>query len=140
VAFEAGKIILERMNHLIQTDETFAIETTLSSKSYRGKFLEAIKKGYHVKLLFFWLPTVEMAVHRVAIRVSESGHNIPKEVIIRRYSRGIQNLFKIYIPLCNEWAVFDNSDGAPILIAQGVKSKIDIIQIENWNLFKEKSI
>jgi predicted ABC-type ATPase len=93
VAFEAGRIMLERMNQLIQTNKTFAIETTLSSKSYKGKFLEAIKNGYKVKLLFFWLPTVEMAVHRVAMRVSEGGHDIPKEVIIRRYSRGIQNLY-----------------------------------------------
>jgi predicted ABC-type ATPase len=140
VAFEAGRIMLERMEYLLQANQTFAIETTLASKSYKGKLLEAIENGYQVKLLFFWLPNVEMAINRVAIRVSEGGHNILKEVIIRRYSRGIQNLFKIYLPLCSEWAVFDNSDGAPIMIAQGVKSKIDIIQDENWNLFKANSI
>jgi predicted ABC-type ATPase len=140
VAFEAGRIMLERMEFLLQANQTFAIETTLTSKSYKGKLLEAIENGYQVKLLFFWLPNVEMAINRVAIRVSEGGHNIPKEVIIRRYSRGILNLFKIYLPLCSEWAVFDNSDGAPIMIAQGVKSKIDIIQDENWNLFKANSI
>lgn len=140
VAFEAGRIMLERIEFLLLSNATFAIETTLSSKSYKTKFEQAIKNGYEVKLLFFWLPTVEMAIYRVAIRVSEGGHNIPKDVILRRYSRGIQNLFKIYIPLCNEWVVFDNSDGAPIMIAQGVKSKIDVIQIENWNLFKENSI
>jgi predicted ABC-type ATPase len=56
--------------------------------------------------------------------------------IARRYLRGIENLFKIYIPLCSEWAVFNNSDGEPIKIAQGIKSEIKIIQPENWNLFK----
>jgi predicted ABC-type ATPase len=140
VAFEAGRIMLERIDYLFQANETFAIETTLSSKTYKVKLQQAIEKGYEVKLLFFWLPTVEMAINRVKIRVSEGGHNIPKDVIVRRYSRGIQNLFKIYIPLCNEWAVFDNSDGAPIMIAQGIKSKVDIVQIENWNLFKANSI
>jgi predicted ABC-type ATPase len=99
VAFEAGRIMLERMEFLLQANQTFAIETTLTSKSYKGKLLEAIENGYQVKLLFFWLPNVEMAINRVAIRVSEGGHNIPKEVIIRRYSRGILNLFKIYLPL-----------------------------------------
>lgn len=136
VAFEAGRIMLERIEFLLLSNATFAIETTLSSKSYKAKLEQAIKNGYQVKLLFFWLPTVEMAVNRVKIRVSEGGHNIPKNVIVRRYYRGIENLFKIYIPLCNEWAVFDNSDGEPLLIAKGIQSEIDIIQTQNWNLFK----
>lgn len=73
--------------------------------------------------MFFWLPTIEMAINRVAIRVSEGGHNIADDVIARRYSRGIENLFKIYIPLCNDWAVFDNSDETPDLIAEGIESE-----------------
>ncbi len=136
VAFEAGRIMLERIEYLLEANETFAIETTLATKIYKSKLLNAIANGYNVKLLFFWLPNVEMAIDRVAIRVSDGGHNIPVDVIKRRYLRGIENLFEIYLPLCNEWAVFDNSDGEPLMIAQGIKSKIEIIQSENWNLFK----
>ena len=136
VAFEAGRIMLERIEYLLSSNENFAFETTLATKTYKSKLENAIINGYNIKLLFFWLPTIEMAINRVAIRVSEGGHNIPTDVIIRRYSRGIQNLFKIYIPLSNEWAIFDNSDGEPIMIAQGIKSEIDIIEPENWNLFK----
>ena len=136
VAFEAGRIMLERIDFLFKMNENFAIETTLATKIYKSKIEKAIENGYTIKLLFFWLPNVEMAINRVAIRVSEGGHDIPKDVITRRYFRGIENLFKIYIPLCNEWAVFDNSDGEPIKIAQGIKSEIEIIQTRNWNLFK----
>lgn len=136
VAFEAGRIMLERIDFLFKMDENFAIETTLATKIYKSKIQNAIENGYTIKLLFFWLPSVEMAIDRVAIRVSEGGHNIPKEVIERRYFRGIENLFKIYLPLCNEWAVFDNSDGEPIKIAQGIKSEIEVIQPASWNLFK----
>lgn len=136
VAFEAGRIMLERIEYLLDNNLTFAIETTLATKIYKSKLLNAIANGYNVKLLFFWLPNVEMAFDRVAIRVSEGGHNIPVDVISRRYFRGIENLFKIYLPLCGEWAVFDNSDGEPLIIAQGIKSEIEIIQPENWNLFK----
>lgn len=50
-----------------------------------------------------------MAVNRVATRVKEGGHNIPTDIIERRYFRGIENLFKIYIPLCDKWAVYDNT-------------------------------
>ncbi len=136
VAFEAGRIMLERIEYLLEANETFAIETTLATKIYKNKLLNAIANGYNVKLLFFWLPNVQMAIDRVAIRVSEGGHNIPVDVISRRYFRGIENLFKIYLPLCNEWAVFDNSDGQPQMLAQGIKSEIDIIDPENWKLFK----
>lgn len=140
VAFEAGRIMLERIDFLLSTNQTFAIETTLASKTYKSKLTKAIKNGYQIKLLFFWLPNVSMAIDRVAMRVSEGGHNIPVEVIVRRYLRGIQNLFKIYIPLCNEWAVFDNSDGEPHLLAKGLDSKIEVVSPENWILFKNNCL
>lgn len=89
------------------------------------------------KLLFFWLPTVEMAIDRVAIRVSEGGHNIPKPIIVRRYKRGIENLFKIYIPLCNEWMVFDNSETDAEIIAEGKISGITkVYNDELWKLMQ----
>ena len=136
VAFEAGRIMLERISFLLKFNESFAFETTLATKIYKSKIQKAIVDGYNIKLLFFWLPTIEMAINRVAIRVSEGGHNIPTDVIARRYSRGIENLFKIYLPLCNEWAVFDNSGGKPIMIAKGIKSEIEVIQPKDWGLFK----
>lgn len=138
VAFEAGRIMLERIETLLKLNENFAFETTLSTKSYKHRLLEAKENGYTVKLLFFWLPSIEMAINRVAIRVSEGGHNIPTEVITRRYSRGIENLFKIYIPLCDDWAVFDNSNNTPELIAEGINSEAIVTNKESWNLLKSK--
>ena len=136
VAFEAGRIMLERIDTLLKGNENFAFETTLSTKSYKHRLLEAKENGYTIKLLFFWLPSIEMAINRVAIRVLEGGHNIPTEVIARRYSRGITNLFKIYIPLCDEWAVFDNSYETPQLIAEGIQSEAIIANNESWILLK----
>ena len=140
VAFEAGRIMLERIEVLLKSNENFAFETTLSTKSYRQKLIWAKQNGFKVKLLFFWLPTIEMAVNRVAIRVSEGGHNIPNDVVARRYQRGIENLFKIYLPLCNDWAVFDNSDETPDLIAEGVESEVIVANENNWDLLKSKNI
>lgn len=138
VAFEAGRIMLERIETLLKSNENFAFETTLSTKTYKQKLTQAKANGFKVKLLFFWLPTIEMAINRVAVRVSEGGHNIPAEVIARRYSRGIENLFKIYIPLCDDWAVFDNSDETPELIAEGINSETIVAKDESWNLLKSK--
>ena len=130
--------MLERIETLLKSNENFAFETTLSTKTYKQKLLQAKTNGFKVKLLFFWLPTIEMAINRVAVRVSEGGHNIPTEVIARRYSRGIENLFKIYIPLCDDWAVFDNSDETPELIAEGINSETIVAKDESWNLLKSK--
>ena len=137
VAFEAGRIMLERIDYLMDSNQSFAIETTLATKSYKSKLLKAIENGYNIKLLFFWLPTFEMAIDRVAIRVSEGGHNIPKEVIERRYFRGIENLFKIYLPLSTSWAVYNNSDRKPEIIAEGIiKQETVVYNLDNWNKIK----
>ena len=137
VAFEAGRIMLERINFLLKTNESFALETTLATKSYKSKLLWAQENGYNIKLLFFWLPSIEMAVERVAIRVSEGGHHIPKDVIERRYKRGIENLFNIYISLSSEWFIFDNSKNELEEIANGSFEDInEILQKEKFDLIK----
>ena len=97
VSFEAGRIMLKRINELLETNENFAFETTLATKSYKSKIAEAKSKNYSVTLLFFWLQNVELAIERVKTRVIEGGHNIETEVIKRRYINGIKNLFEIYL-------------------------------------------
>ena len=140
-AFEAGRIMLERVNFLLQSKESFAFETTLATKTYNSKLLWAKENGYTIKLLFFWLPTIEMAIERVTVRVSEGGHNIPNDVIARRYKRGIENLFKIYIPLCSEWILFDNSKNQIEEIANGKCNEIlQILQEEKFDSIKASSL
>ena len=127
VSFEAGRIMLRRINELLDSDENFAFETTLATKSYKSKVLSAKTKGYNVTLLFFWLQNVELAIERVRTRVLESGHNIELEVIKRRYINGIKNLFEIYLPIVDEAMIFDNSEGKHNLIAEKtLDSEIDI--------------
>ena len=91
VALEAGRIMLNRINELIAAHKTFAFETTLATKSYKQKVIEAQENGYIVTLLFFCLQSVELAIERVKIRVMEGGHNIEPLVIERRYKNGIKN-------------------------------------------------
>lgn len=135
VGFEAGRIMLERINSLLVSNSSFAFETTLATRSYKGLIQRAKASGYSVKLLFFWLPSVVMALKRVQVRVREGGHNIPQDVIRRRYVRGIKNLFEIYIPLCDEWAVFDNSE-RPALIAEGNPDGTSVNDFHKWTTFK----
>ena len=113
VAFEAGKIMLHRIDELLETDKDFAFETTLATRSFRNTVLKAKERGYIVTLLFFCLENQELAIERVKTRVSEGGHNIPVETIRRRYLAGLKNLFEIYIPICDRTFVFNNSRNNP---------------------------
>lgn len=109
VAIQAGKLMLERIHLLLAQRVNFAIETTLATRSYSNLVKKAQSLGYNVQLIFFWLNSPETAAQRVAKRVSEGGHNIPKDVISRRYWLGIQNLFNIFMPIVDYWALYDNS-------------------------------
>ena len=136
VAIEAGRLMLQRMDDLLSEGADFAFETTLATRSY-VKFIErAHAKGYFVTLLYFWLPTPEQAIERVATRVSEGGHNIPSDVIRRRYANGLRNLTMLYTPVCDFWTIYDNSsaDAEIKIIASGEKDAT--IQIEDTLSYK----
>ena len=137
VAMQAGRIMLARMDELLQKGETFAFETTLATKSYKQKIEWAQANGYEVTLLFFWLDSPNMAKKRVAQRVAEGGHSIPSETIERRYHNGITNLFAIYIDMVDICYIFDNSEGRKELIAQKERHKdIVIYNNDKFNLMK----
>lgn len=124
VAIEAGKLMLKRIDHLLSKGETFAIETTLATKTYRNLVERAKKSGYQVELLFFWLPSPQMAEQRVATRVASGGHNIPKDTIHRRYWLGLQNLFNIFIPIVDLWSLYDNSENAHPIVKNGIVTDV----------------
>ena len=137
VAMQAGRIMLARMDELLQKGETFAFETTLATKSYKQKIEWAQANDYEVTLLFFWLDSPNMAKKRVAQRVAEGGHSIPSETIERRYHNGIVNLFAIYIDMVDICYIFDNSEGRKELIAQKERHKdIVIYNNDKFNLMK----
>ena len=131
VAIQAGRIMLGRINELINQNADFAFETTLATKSYAKLIQKVQTKGYFVTLLFFWLNTPDLALKRVNERVLQGGHNIPEDVIYRRYKSGIDNLSKMYIPVCDYWLVVDNSNSPFIMIADGNKTK-------NINIFNQQ--
>jgi predicted ABC-type ATPase len=138
VSFESGRIMINRINELLKDNESFAFETTLSTRSYKNKISQAKKQGYTVTLLFFWLNNIELAKERVRIRVIEGGHNIPKDVIERRYLKGIYNLFDIYLPIIDGALIFDNSYGKHELIAQKLSEEdLTVIDEIKFNKLKE---
>ena len=136
VAIEAGRLMPQRMDDLLARARILHLKRRWQLRSY-VKFIErAHAKGYFVTLLYFWLPTPEQAIERVATRVSEGGHNIPSDVIRRRYANGIRNLVTLYTPICNFWTIYDNSsaDAEIKIIASGAKNTT--IKIEDTLSYK----
>lgn len=135
VAIEAGRIMLNRLQELLLKGKDFAFETTLATKSYTNLIKKAQDDGWSVTLLFFWLNSPELAVERVKERVNSGGHNIPTEVIYRRYTSGIDNLSKLYIPITDYWILIDNSESPFEIIAEGYKQTD--ITINNQNTYSK---
>lgn len=106
---EAGKTLLTRVNQLIEAKTSFAFETTLSGKGYINLIRRAKENGYFIKLYFIYLNSTELSIKRIQDRVLKGGHNVPKEITIRRYTRSLANFFHLYQPLADEWQFFDNS-------------------------------
>lgn len=121
-AIDAGRLMLKRIDMLLQGEESFSIETTLATRSYVKLIERAHERGFDVNLLFFWLETPEAAIRRVAQRVSEGGHNIPTDTIVRRYHLGINNFFKLFKDRVDCWTLVDNNRTPRKIIADNNKT------------------
>ncbi len=116
-AFKAARLMLQEIDSCTEDGESFAFETTLSGVYYLQRIEEWKKQGYMVKLWFIALSSSELAISRVAERIAQGGHNIPEEVIRRRYAAGLDNLPR-YQNAVNSWMLFDGDTTALEKIGQ----------------------
>ena len=119
VAVRAGRLMLAEIREHARRGDSFAFETTLSGRGYARLIPQWRDWGYLVRVVFLRLPTPDMAIARVAHRVSEGGHDVPGATIVRRFHKGWLNFETVYRGLADEWKVYDNSDETPVLIAEG---------------------
>lgn len=139
VAFEAGRIMLKRIEELLDKRLDFAIETTLSSKNYVTLIEKARARNYSITLLFLWLSSPEMAVDRVQSRVEKGGHHIPPDVVHRRYKRGISNLYRLYIHRCDTVFIYDSTHSRHELLATNKdRSHLELLNPLKINIMKNQ--
>lgn len=119
-AVRAARLMLEMIAECVKRRESFAIETTLSGRTYARMIPQWRQAGYEVVLFFLQLPSEDLAVARVADRVAQGGHDIPEPVIRRRFHAGITNFHALYKPLVDVWRLYDNSGEKPYLIESSV--------------------
>jgi predicted ABC-type ATPase len=138
-AVKAGKIMLDEIHTYTSQRSDFAFETTLSGKTYARLLKALIKDGYRIHLYFLWLRSIDLALKRIAERVSMGGHDVPAEVVRRRFGRGLVNLFHLYRPLLDSWIIFDNSADVPRVIADEEDGKLNIADDRLYKII-ERSI
>ncbi len=118
-AIAAARLMLRLIDDYVRGGESFAFETTLSGRSYARMIPSWQAQGYHVVLYFLSLPDPEMAINRVGNRVSEGGHNVPPDVVRRRFHAGLHNFHHIYRDIVDEWGLYDASLPTPARIEYG---------------------
>jgi len=112
--YEAGRLFLREIYAKIDKRVDFAFETTLAGRSQISLLKKLRQDGWRTVLFFLWIPDAAFSKSRVRERVEHGGHNIPEDTIYRRYPRIMNNLIKIYIPLCDKTICYDNSRSKPV--------------------------
>jgi predicted ABC-type ATPase len=123
-ALEAGRVMLARLDYLESQRRSFAVESTLSGHALARRLARLKDRSYGVHIVYLWLPTVDLALARVAERVQAGGHDVPAEAVRRRFARGRHNFFNLYRPLADTWRLYDAASIAgPLLVAAGGRGK-----------------
>lgn len=141
VAFQAGRIMLERLEELAALRADFAFETTLASRTF-APFIRRLRAGgYRVYLVYVWVHSADLCIERVRGRVMAGGHFVEDDVVRRRYERSLRNFFSLYQPLADEWEVYDNSDRAGSrLVAKGQGRVPRLIhEPETWDEMRRRA-
>ena len=118
-ALAGGRLFLAELDRLARARADFAFETTLSGLAYARRLKRWKGTGYRIEIVFLRLPSPQLALRRIAARVRQGGHNVPRSDVLRRFGRSWINFQRCYRPLADAWAVYDQSGGAPRLLEQG---------------------
>jgi predicted ABC-type ATPase len=116
-AVRAGRLMLGEIERLMKDGTDFAFETTLAGRSWSLWFERLKEQGFGINLFYLWLSSPDLAVARVAERVRHGGHDVPEDVIRRRFNRSLQNLFGLYAPSADCLALFSTRAARPVRLA-----------------------
>ena len=117
-ALTAGRVFLAELDRLARSRTSFAFETTLSGRIYAARLQKWKASGFRIEIVYLKVSAPELALKRIAARVRQGGHHVPREDVIRRFSRSWINFVRIYQPLADGWSIYDNSGETPRLLEQ----------------------
>ncbi len=123
MGIEAGRLLIQHIDECVRKNESFAFETTLSGKGYEKKIKKWKSEGYEIIIYYLKLPSVDIAIERVKLRVAQGGHDVPQQDIERRFDRSWSNFEKIYKSLADSWIIFDTSGSEPVVLDESEAKK-----------------
>jgi len=115
----AGRLFLQELDRLAKLRASFAFESTLSGLTYVNRLNRWKSVGYRIEIVYLRLRSKNLALRRIASRVKQGGHQVPRVDAIRRFDRSWLNFQSIYRLLADEWTVYDNSHDKPRVLEQG---------------------
>ena len=118
-AVKAGRLVLRQFDRLVEANAEFAFESTLSGLLYTNRIKEWKARGYSIGVVYLRLASPGLAMSRIAARVKQGGHDVPRADVVRRFGRGWANFLDVYRPLADHWAVYENSESKPKLLERG---------------------
>jgi len=133
-AIRAGRLVLSEIDFFSQKQVSFGFETTLSGRSYLNLVQRLKKKGYRIYLFFLFVEAVDVTLARIRERVLKGGHDVPEDVVRRRFDRSVRNLFREYQQLVDAWYLFDNTGTEPVPIAFKKGRRVRIMKPETYEM------
>jgi predicted ABC-type ATPase len=118
-ALAAGRIFLRELDRLAKSRADFAFESTLSGLIYLNRLKRWKAAGYRIEIVYLRLRSPQLALRRIAARVKQGGHNVPRADVLRRFTRSWTNFQNSYRLLADTWSVYDNSGRASQLLERG---------------------
>jgi predicted ABC-type ATPase len=118
-AIAAGRLVLRELSRLVEAKAEFAFESTLSGLHYAKRLEDWKRRGYLIEIVYIRLASPQLALRRIAGRVRQGGHDVPRADVIRRFKRGWINFRNVYQPLADQWAIYENSESKPIFLERG---------------------
>ncbi|MEW6609769.1 MAG: zeta toxin family protein [bacterium] len=134
----AGRMVLQRIKELVSERKMFAIETTLSGRTYLSILQKMKRLGYRVYMYYLWIPNYQLGIERIKNRVREGGHSVPEYIVKRRFKKTLWNLFHVYFSVLDYLAIFDNSGMQPMIIYEKEGEYENIIDKNLFQHIKEE--
>ena len=117
-ALAAGRLFLKELDRLAKAKADFAFESTLSGRTYMARLRRWKARGYRIEIVFLRLESPQLGLRRIAARVRQGGHDVPRADVLRRFDRGWENFKAVYRSVADAWSVYDNSGVSPVLMEQ----------------------
>ena len=106
----SNKLIDDTIKDCIARNISFTQETTLSGYKTEATAKQVKELGYHVRMFYVGLDTLDESLTRIQNRVRRGGHDIPHDDVTRRFSGRWEAVAKV-LPYCDEAEFYDNDNG-----------------------------